>query len=208
MNSLPKNPSLREINAYKKKINWGEFSSLYHMATTSASDLDELLSHGFDSGFKSILNKNNWNLKALDGSKDKLGNITVNLKPKIILRHVYNEMGYELHCYPLVNDRIINYNLIDSPDCPFIKWHSEAMKQLFRVSSLPTFIMNTVTNGDEADFALIKHIYIRVEKLIELLSKHFDIDTVKGYTIAEFFKQVSKRNGVIAPEDLTPQDEQ
>jgi len=208
MNSLPKNPSLREINAYKKKINWGEYSSQYHMATTSASNLDELLSHGFDSGFKSILDKNNWNLQALDGSKDEFRNITVNLKPKITLHHVYNEIGYELHCYPLVNNDIINYNLIESPDCPFIKWHADAMKQLFRVSSLPMFIINTVINGDDADLALIKHIYERVEHLIELLGKHFDIDSVKGYTIAEFFKQVSKRNGMINPEDLTPQDEQ
>lgn len=208
MNSLPNNPSLREINAYKKKINWGEFSNLYHMATTSASDLDELLTHGFDSGFKSLLNKNNWNLQALDGSKDVNGHIKVKLKPEIVLRHVYNEMGYELHCYPLIDGNIVTYNLTNSKDCPFIQWLPEVMKQLFRVSSLPTFIISTVNKGDEADFALIKHIHIRIEELIELLRAHFNISSIKGYTVAEFFKEVSKKNGMMNPEDFTAQDEQ
>ncbi|WP_286267165.1 hypothetical protein [Thalassotalea atypica] len=194
MNSLPENPSLKEINAYKKKLTWGESSTLYQMATSSASELDELLTHGFDSGYKSILNKNNWNLKKLDGSIDEFGRIDVKFKPRVVLRHIYNEMGYELHCYPYIDGEIALLPMIDSPHCPFIKWHPESMRRLFRVSSLPNFAIQTVQKGDEADFALIKHIYVRVQELLELLKVHFDVIEIRGYNIAEFFKEVNKKH--------------
>ena len=202
MDSLPNNATLREINAHKRKINWGDVSSLYQIAARSASNLDELLTHGFDSGYKEILNKNNWNLNLLDGSKDSQGKISVDKKPRVVLRHIYNEMGYELHCYPIIDDQTVILPLIDDPDCPFKKWLPESMRQLFRVSGLHTFIAYTINKGDEADFALIKHIHVRVEELIELLAQHFDVINIKGYSIAEFFSEVKKKNGKLDSSDF------
>ena len=61
MSELSDNPSLKEINAYKKKINWGDIPTIYHLATSSISDLDGILTHGFNSAFKQLLDQQNWN---------------------------------------------------------------------------------------------------------------------------------------------------
>ena len=193
MSKTSKKPDLKAINALKKKLNWGEVPAIYHMVATSAGDLDSILTHGFESGFTNLLNKNNWNLAKLGGTKDERGNITVQYKPKISLRHVYNEMGYELHCYPFVGGERVNRNLVDYPHCPFKTWIPEAMRRLFRVNSLVSFIVFIVQNGDDADYQLIKHIYHRVEELIDHLRESFEVVEVRGYTIAEFYNEVDKR---------------
>ena len=62
MSELSDNPNLKEINAYKKKLNWGDVPAIYHLAATSISDVDGILTHGFDSAFKQLLDRsNNWN---------------------------------------------------------------------------------------------------------------------------------------------------
>lgn len=195
MSSLPDNASLSTINTLKKKINWGEVPAIYSMVASSASDLDELLTHGFESGYKTILDKTNWNLDKLCGSKDELGNITVKIKPKIMLKHVYDEIGYELHCYPIIKGDAVYHPLHDSDDCPFKEWLPLSMRQLFRVNKLPDFIINTINKGDEADQALVKHIYLRVKELVELIEENFDVVTIKGYNIAEFVTEVLKKHG-------------
>jgi hypothetical protein len=186
--------NLKEINALKKKLNWGEMPAIYHMVSTSAGDLDAILTHGFESGYKNILNKESWNLAKLGGSKGPNGEINVQYKPKITLRHIYNEMGYELLCYPMVNGQRLNENAIDNPYCPFKKWIPETMRRLFRVNSLATYVIFIAKNGDEADMKLVKHIYNRVEELIKILSESFDIQDIKGYNIAEFYQEVQKRS--------------
>ena len=194
MTELSQTPDLKAINALKKKLNWGEVPAIYHMVATSVGDLDGILTHGFDSGFKNILNKSTWNLSKLGGTVDEVGNITVMYKPKIALRHVFNEMGYELHCYPMVNGEKVNRNLLDYPHCPFKNWVPETMRRLFRVNSLANYIIFIVQNGDEADFELIKHLYRRVEELINILRESFDVQEIRGYNIAEFYQEVDRRN--------------
>lgn len=184
---------LKEINALKKKLNWGDIPAIYHMVSTSVGDLDAILTHGFESGYKSILNKETWNLPKLGGTRGENGVITVQYKPKISLRHVYNEMGYELHCYPMVNGERLNKNLIDSPHCPFKRWIPETMRRLFRVNALTNYMMYMTENGDDADKHLIRHIYFRVEELIDILRESFDVIDVRGYTIAEFYTEVKQR---------------
>ncbi|MFD2166914.1 hypothetical protein ACFSJY_11665 [Thalassotalea euphylliae] len=190
-------PGLKEINALKKKLNWGEVPAIYHMVATSAGDLDGILTHGFESGYKSLLNKNKWNLPKLGGEIDENGRIHVKYKPKISLRHVYNEMGYELHCYPMVNGERLNRSLENSPHCPFKIWIPETMRRLFRVNSFVSFVFFIVQNGDEADMHLIKHLYRRVEELIDILRESFDVIDVRGYNIAEFYQEIDKRGGDI-----------
>ena len=194
MTEISDTPDLKEINALKKKLNWGEVPAIYHMVSTSVGDLDGILTHGFESSFKNILDKRTWNLPKLGGKVDKFGHISVMYKPKIALRHVFNEMGYELHCYPMVNGEKINRNMVDYPHCPFINWIPETMRRLFRVNSLANYIIFINQNGDEADFELIKHIYRRVEELIGLLKESFEVQDIKGYTIPEFYKEVDSRS--------------
>jgi len=197
MSSLTKNPNLKEINALKKKLNWGDVPAIYHLVTSSLSELDGILSHGFDSSYKTILDRNTWNLPALNGHRDSDGNIHVKIKPKLILRHDFNDMGYELLCYPVVDGERINHPLIREHTSPFQTWLPESMRMLFRINSLVAFSIFTYQNGDEADLALIKYAYYRVEKLIETLSESFELVDVEGYSIAEFYQEIDRRNGNI-----------
>jgi hypothetical protein len=197
MSSLSPQANLKEINAHKKKVSWGEVSTIYHMISSSVGDLDGILTHGFDSAYKQILNKNSWNLPLLGASKDSDGIIQVKNKPQIILRHDFNDMGYELHCYPAINGEAVSQNMIDKGNCPFNNWFPEKMQMLFRINSLVAFAIYCFQNGDEADTALLKYAHYKVEELITILSESFQIIGVKGYNIAEFYQEIAKRNGNI-----------
>jgi len=197
MSSLSSKSNLKEINAYKKKINWGDVSTIYHMFSTSVGDLDGILTHGFDSAYKQVLNPNTWNLDLLGASKNADGSLHVESKPQISLRHEYNEMGYELHCYPVIDGKNITQNMTNKANCPFNNWLPEKMQMLFRVNSLVAFAIYSFQNGDEADIALLKFAHYKVEELITILSESFQIFAVKGYSIAEFYQEIAKRNGNI-----------
>ncbi|MBU2892827.1 hypothetical protein KO495_05760 [Colwellia sp. D2M02] len=197
MSSTVQLSTLKEINAYKKKINWGDVPAIYHMVSTSLGDLEGILTHGFDSAYKRMLNTESWNMAAFAPMKDLQGNVTYQKKPQISLRHEYNDMGYELHCYPVINGEIIRHSIENNLDCPFIRWSPESMQMLFRVNSLVAFSIFCYQNGDEADIALLKQAHQRVEQLVTTLSKYFQITSVKGYNIAEFYQEIARKNGNI-----------
>lgn len=201
MSSLSPKANLKEINAYKKKINWGDVSTVYHMLSTSIGDLDGILTHGFDSAYKQIFNQNSWNLPLLGASKSADGSLLVKNKPQIILRHEFNDMGYELHCYPAIDGESVSQNMIDKGNCPFNHWSPEKMQMLFRINSLVAFAIYCFQNGDEADTALLKYSHYKVEELITTLSESFQIVGVKGYNIAEFYQEIAKRNGNILTQE-------
>lgn len=193
MNELSEDPTLKDINAYKRKLTWGEVPSVYQMAYSSVSELDGILTHGFDSSYKQMFNKELWNLKFLGSYKDGNGDIRIANKPKIILRHVYNEQNYELHCYPVVQGNICNVPLIGHAKCPFVNWYPESMQLLFRLNSLVSFIVYSFQGGDQADIALIRYSHLQVTELIDKLQGSFDIVNIKGYSIADFFKEIYRR---------------
>jgi len=197
MSSLSRTANLKEINAYKKKINWGETSALYHLFASSLGDLDGILTHGFDSVYKQVLNSNTWNLPLLGVSKSVDGSIQLKNKPQISLRHEFNDMGYELHCFPAIDGEVVSMIMIQEGNCPFKHWVPENMQMLFRINSLITFAIHCFQHGDEADIALLKFAHYKVEQLITTLSESFQIITVKGYSIAEFYQEIAKRNGNI-----------
>lgn len=197
MSSLSPNATLKEINAYKKKINWGETSTIYHLFSSSLGNLDGILTHGFDSAYKQILNRNSWNLSLLGTIKDADGSIHVTKKPQISLRHEFNEMGYELHCFPVINGKDVSVSMIKQGNCPFNHWLPEEMQMLFRINNLIAFAIHCFQHGDEADIALLKFAHYKVEQLITTLNESFQIMTVKGYNIAEFYQEIAKRNGNI-----------
>ena len=197
MSSLSTNATLKEINAYKKKINWGDVSVLYHLFSSSMGDIDGILTHGFDSAYKQLLNPNTWNLTLLGAIKGPDGSLQVKNKPQISLRHEFNDMGYELHCYPVIDGEIVTQSMINKRNCPFNAWYPEKMQMLFRINSLVAFAIYCFQSGDEADIALLKYAHYMVEDLITTLSESFQIVTVKGYSIAEFYQEIAKKNGNI-----------
>jgi hypothetical protein len=193
MNQLPENPTLREINRFKKQLNWGEIPAVYHMASIAVSDIDGILNHGFDSAYKQILNRNNWNLSLLQGTKDKHGVIHVKQKPKIMLEHIFNDTHYELHCFPVINDGYVTSVVKYNPHCPFILWIPEKMQMLFRLSNFLNFMIYTVKKGDEADIALVKFAYEKVEQLITYLKESFDIVKIKGRDISHIYAELEHK---------------
>lgn len=197
MSSKSPQSTLKEINALKKKINWGDVPAIYRMFSTSLGDLDGILTHGFDSAYKQILNSNSWNLSLLGGTKNADGSIELNAKPQIALRHDFNDMGYELHCYPYFKGEAVTQSMIDKGYCPFNNWRPEKMQMLFRLNSLIAFTIFSYQSGDEADIALLKYAHQKVEELIDILSESFQIITVKGYSLAEFYQEIAKKNGDI-----------
>lgn len=201
MSSLGPKPTLKDINALKKKINWGDVSAIYRMFSASLSDVDGILTHGFDSPYKQILNPNSWNLPLLGGIKAADGKITIKDKPQISLRHEFNEMGYELHCYPCIDGETITQGMLEKGQCPINNWVPEKMQILFRLNSFIAFAIYSYQSGDEADVALLKYAHYKVEELIDILGESFHIITVKGYSLAEFYQEIAKKNGDILNQD-------
>lgn len=201
-NELPSQPSLKDINAYKKKLTWGDVPTIFHMTQSAVGELEGLLTHGFDSSFKRLLNKNTWNLKLLEGYQDDDGNIQVKHKPQISLKHVYDEQHYELHCFPIVQGEKLHSNVNKHPYCPFDSWAPESMSMLFRVKSIVSFILFTFQSGDEADMALIKHAHYEIMKLIDILNESFEIVDIIGYNIAEFCQEINRRNNMSDVSDM------
>jgi hypothetical protein len=200
--TLPLNsPALKEINALKKRLNWGEVSSIYQMVSSSTGDLDGILTSGFDSAYKRILDRETWNLTLLGGYKDAQQHIQVKIKPQISLRHAYTEMGYELHAFPVINGEKVSHALIQEPNSPFITWMPETTRMLFRINSFIAFAIFTYQRGDEADLLLVKYAYYRVNELIKILQESFDVIEVKGFNIAEFYQEIARRNGNILSDD-------
>jgi len=202
MSKLPRTSNLKDITAYKKKLNWGDVPAIYHMAASSISDMDGILTHGFDSAYKELFNKENWNLNLLDGYRDENGSIVVTQKPQIALRHCYDAQNYELQCFPIVKGERLNISLAQHPLCPFDNWAPESMRMLFRINSLVAFIVFTFKSGDSADLALIKYSHKRVQELINELSKSFEIVDIIGYSIAEFCKELYRRRPNFTITDL------
>ncbi len=193
--------TLKEINALKKRLNWGDVSAIYQMASSSISDLDGILTSGFDSAYKQILDKETWNLTFLGGYKDAQQHIHVTNKPQISLRHAYTEMGYELHVFPVINGEKINQTLVQVPNSPFTQWRPEKNRMLFRINSFVPFAIFTYQHGDEADLLLVKYAHYRVNELIKILQESFDVIEVKGFNIAEFYQEIDRRNGNILSDD-------
>ena len=201
MSELSDNPSLKEINAYKKKINWGDIPAIYQLAMNSISDIDGLLTHGFESAFKQLFDKSNWNFNALEKKEVINGKIMLSQKPKISLYHNVNEQHYELHCYPIINNERVLQPELYNPLCPFIKWRPETMQMLFRLNSLVPFIVYTFQKGDKADYALLRFASQRVDELILLLNESFDVIDIKGYSIVDFCKEIYRKHSQSQPTD-------
>lgn len=191
MSVSSKDPTLKEINALKKKLNWGDVPTIYQMAYSSISELDSILSHGFESSFKNLLNRTTWNLDLLGSYKTPDGYLAVKHKPKISIKHVFDQKNYELHCFPIMNGETVTSVVNQNPLCPFIRWIPNTMQTLLRINTLVPFIAYSFQKGDVADAQLVKFAYLTVEGLIDILSESFDIIDIQGLTIAEFYRDIN-----------------
>lgn len=194
VDDLPENPTIKDINAFKKKINWGEIPSFFHLIANSVAETEGFITYGFDNAYKRIVNRKNWNFENLGiddtiklESIDHIEHVEPNRKPKICLYHVFNTNGYELLAFPYVKDTVIDEYRKDDPNMDFYTWDPSTMKTLVRISQLHKFIAFNIKSGDEADMALIVHAHNVVNKVIEMLKENVNVFKIKGVTIQEAF---------------------
>ncbi len=191
---LPENPTIKDINAYKKKINWGEIPSFFHLISNAVAEAEGFIAYGFDNAYKRITNRKNWNYELLgvdpsiDLNKvDHIEQLTPLKKPRICLYHVFNTNGYELLALPYVKDTIIDEYRKDDANMEFTCWDPSEMKTLVRISQLHKFIAFNIKSGDEADMALIIHAHHVVNKVVEMLKHEVDVCKIKGMTIKDAY---------------------
>lgn len=185
--------SVKEINSYKKKLNWGELPGYYHQVSASLAELEGMFKHGFDNAAKQILDKDNWNLTFLGVENSTPDSIQVVRKPQIMLRRHNSEHGYELNCFPIVDGKPIYDTLLVHPRLPFKTWQSHSMSNLLRISDLAEFIRYSYVSGDSADMLLIKHANRLVEQLVLRLKLELDVVEDSGYTINDMLAYVDQR---------------
>ncbi|KZN61452.1 hypothetical protein [Pseudoalteromonas luteoviolacea] len=189
---LPANPTLKEINWYKKQINWGELPPFYHLVASSVSESEGIFQHGFDNAIKRLIDKRNWNLHLLDGYEDDNGIIHCESAPKIHLHQVFTDRGFELWAYPIARNVKVDTYLKDNKFLEFNVWDPHAMKTLIRFSQLHKFIRFYFERGDIADKALILHAHKVVHQTISLLKRELNVVCVDGVSIKDFYMLCEK----------------
>ncbi len=205
---LPDMPTIKDINAYKKKINWGEIPAFFHIIANAVAEAEGFINYGFDNAYKRIVNRHNWNYENLgvDPSVDiqKVDHIELIQplkKPRICLYHVFNSKGYELIALPYLKDILIDEYRSGDADMEFKVWDPSHMKVLVRVAQLHKFFVFNKKNGDEADMALIVHAYNVVNQIISMLQQEVNVCAIKGMSIKEAFS-LHKANPDLAPDDV------
>ena len=187
---LPDNPSLKDINWFKKENNWGELPAFYHLVASSVGELEGMQTHGFDNAIKRITDKRNWNAAKLDGYETPMGDIVVNKKPRVALYQAFTERGFEIHAFPFANDTEIDQYVKEHPLMEFKVWDPSSMRLLLRVAQLRTFIVHCFEHKDPADKALVFYAHKLVEKSLEYLKSHVDVVKVEGESIKEFYEDI------------------
>jgi len=199
---LPENPTLKDINWYKKQINWGELPPFYHLVAQSLGESEGLLTHGFDNAIKRLLDKRNWNLERLDGYIDDHNIIHCEHKPRIALYQVFTERGFELHAIPYAKDREVEQYIKNNKLMEFVVWDPLSMRIILRINQLHKFIAFYFEHGDGADLALILHAHKTVHQVISYLREQLEIVKVEGVSIRAFFETQQKRIAGVDQDEL------
>ncbi|WMN60417.1 hypothetical protein NI389_03115 [Pseudoalteromonas xiamenensis] len=189
---LPANPTLKEINWFKKQINWGELPPFYHMVASSVSESEGVLHHGFDNAVKRIIDKRNWNIQLLGGFEDDHGLIHCDSKPRLGLHQSFTDRGFELWAFPYAKDIQIDTYVKDNRLMEFSIWDPHTMKNILRINQLHKFIAFYFERGDIADKALILHAHKVVHKIIAFLTRELNIVKVDGVSIKDFYQLCEK----------------
>jgi hypothetical protein len=205
---LADSATTKEINAMKKRINWGEIPAFFQLVSSSIAEAEGFIQYGFDNAYKRIVDRRNWNF-------DKLGlppgiklsevmnfnEIEPLTRPRICLYHVFSPQGYELLAFPYVNGTMIDQFRRDDRNMEFSLWDPTQMKVLVRINQFHKFIAMTLSKGDDADIALVLHANNVVNKMIQMLSKEVKLTEVKGMTIVQAYKLQNANPGK-SPDDV------
>ncbi|MFT5164722.1 MAG: hypothetical protein ACI9FJ_003331 [Alteromonadaceae bacterium] len=192
---LPKNPTLKDINVFKKTLNWGELPPFFHMVAQSLGESEGLLTHGFDTALKRIVDKRNWNVELMGGYIDKESTIHCEGKPRLAIYQIFTERGFELHAYPYAKNKEIDQYVKNNRLMEFRVWDPHNMKMLLRINQLHKFIDFYFQRGDEADKALIIHAFKSVHGVISFLKKELVIQKVDGVSIRQYYDMQEKLIG-------------
>ncbi len=184
---MPKNPTLKDINWYKKQLNWGELPPFYHLVASSLGESEGLLTHGFETAIKRLIDKRNWNLDLLDGEEALSGQITCNKKPRIALYQIFTDRGFELLAFPMAKDTEINQYISENKLMEFIVWDPHTMKTILRINQLHKYIQFYFQRGDDADKALIIHAHKVVHKIIDYLKQELNVIKLDGVSIKKYY---------------------
>lgn len=191
-NDLPKNPTLKDINWFKKQLNWGELPPFYHMVASSVSEAEGIFSHGFDNAIKRITNKRNWNLDLLGGEELDSGEIVCDNPPRIALYQAFTDRGFELLAYPYAKEKEIDQYVKDNKLMEFNLWDPHSMRNILRINQLHKYIQFYFQRGDEADKALILHSHKVVHKTIEFLKSELNVVKLSGVSIKEYYQKAER----------------
>jgi hypothetical protein len=189
---LPPNPTLKHINLLKKTLNWGELPPFYHLVSQSLGESEGLLTHGFDTALKRVVDKRNWNVELLGGHIDKDGTIHCEEKPRLALYQIFTDRGFELHAFPFAKTKEIDQYVKGNRLMEFRVWDPYDMKTLLRINQLHKFIDFYFQRGDEADKALIIYAFKAVNQVLVFLKKEFDIVKVDGISIRQYYDMQEK----------------
>lgn len=211
---LPDEPTIKDINAYKKRLNWGEIPAFFQLIASMVADAEGFINYGFDNAYKRIINRRNWNYEKLGIEEDidlkivdHIEHIEPITRPKISLYHVFNRNGYELLAFPFVNDIIIDEYRKNDPNMDFQVWDPSDMKVIVRINQLHKFIAFEQKSGDDADTALIIHAYSVVNKVIEMLEQEVNVHKIKGITIKDAYVKLKSNPELDASDVIKSQIE-
>jgi hypothetical protein len=198
--TLNDNPSLKEINWYKKQISWGDIPPFYHMIASSISEGEGILYHGFDNAVKHLVDKTNWNLELLKGMEQESGEILCQHKPQIALHQTFTKRGFELWAFPYAKGKKIDSYVKDNRYVEFKVWNPQTMKVLLRFNQLHEFINFYFSQGDLADKALILYAHKVVHQIINFLKKELNVLEVDGVSIKDFYQLCEKDDRICSDE--------
>ncbi|NVK24459.1 MAG: hypothetical protein HWE10_06000 [Gammaproteobacteria bacterium] len=191
---LPDNPTMKDINLYKKKINWGEIPTFFHLIANAVAEAEGFVTYGFDNAYTKIIDRKNWNYDNLGipdevdvNSVDHIEQIEPVRKPRICLYHIFNVNGYELIALPYVRNTVIDEYRKYDENMDFKIWDPSQMKSLVRITQFHKFIAMNIKSGDDADMALIKHAHNVVNNIIEHLKQNVQVEKIKGMTIKDAY---------------------
>ncbi len=191
--ALPENPKLKDINKYKKQLNWGELPPFYHLVASSVSEFESQHSMGFDNALNKICKPTNWNINLLDGYMDEYNQIHVRKKPRLAIHQVFTDRGFELHCFPFAKNKQIDQYVKNHRLMEFQLWDPGTMKVLGRMNQLHKFIEYYFKSGDDADRALIFYSMKAVDNIIEYMREHVDVVKFDGVSIEQYFRSLEKK---------------
>lgn len=184
---LPSNPTLKDVNWYKKQLNWGELPPFYHLVASSLGESEGILTHGFDTAIKRIIDKRNWNLDLLGGTDSNSNGIICENKPRIALYQVFTDRGFELQVFPYAKNIEINHFVKDNKLMEFVVWDPHSMRLILRINQLHKYIQFYFQRGDEADKALIIHAHKLVLRIINFLKQELNIIKINGVSIKQYY---------------------